>query len=117
MNLLVAILIGCLFAGGIFCLLRRSMMKLVIGIILLSQGANLLVFSAGGLTPGKPTFSAMQSALPPDGHADPLPQALVLTAIVIGFGLVVFSLSMLLKAHATIGNDDINSFNKTDQIS
>jgi len=117
MNVVIAILIGCLFAGGLFCLLRRSMMKLVIGIILLSQGANLLVFSAGGLTAGKPAFSETASGLPPAGFADPLPQALVLTAIVIGFGLVVFSLSLLLKAYAAVGDDDINGFNKTDQVS
>ena len=51
MNVIVAILIGLLFAGGLFCILRRSMMKLVIGIMLLSQGSNLLVFSAGGSRP------------------------------------------------------------------
>ena len=101
MNVVIAILIGSLFAGGLFCLLRRSMMKLVIGIILLSQGANLRVFSAGGLP----------------GFADPLLQALVLTAIVIGFGLVVFSLSLLLRAYSAVGDDDINAFNKTDQVS
>ena len=117
MNVVIAILIGSLFAGGLFCMLRRSMMKLVIGIILLSQGANLLVFSAGGLTTGKPAFSAMDSGIPPAGYADPLPQALVLTAIVIGFGLVVFSLSLLLRAYSAVGDDDINAFNKTDRVS
>ena len=117
MNVIVAILIGLLFAGGLFCILRRSMMKLVIGIMLLSQGANLLVFSAGGLTSGKPAFSSAATGLPPAGHADPLPQALVLTAIVIGFGLVVFSLSLLLRASSEIGSDDINELNRTDKIS
>lgn len=117
MNIIIAILIGLLFAGGIFCILRRSMMRLVIGIMLLSQGANLLVFSAGGLTSGKPAFAVDATGLPPVGHADPLPQALVLTAIVIGFGLVVFSLSLLLRAYSVIGKDDINEFNRTDQIS
>ena len=117
MEVLIAILIGSLFAAGIFCLLRRSIMKLVIGVILLSQGANLLVFAAGGLTAGQPAFASSGSGVPPAGHADPLPQALVLTAIVIGFGLVVFSLSLLMKAYAAVGSDDINAFNKTDQVS
>jgi multicomponent Na+:H+ antiporter subunit C len=117
MNLVVAILIGVLFAGGIFCLLRRSLMRLVIGIILLSQGANLLVFAAGGLTRTRPAFASPETGLPPAGYADPLPQALVLTAIVIGFGLVVFSLSLLIRAYKSVGSDDINTFNQTDSVS
>lgn len=117
MNLIIAVLIGLLFASGLFCILRRSLMKLVVGIILLSQGANLLVFSAGGLVNDKPAFATADTLLPPAGHADPLPQALVLTAIVIGFGLVVFSLSLLLRAYAATGTDDINAFDQTDRLS
>lgn len=117
MEMLMAILIGALFAAGIFCLLRRSLMKLIIGIMLLSQAANLLVFTAGGLTNDRPAFAMSGTELPPPGYADPLPQALVLTAIVIGFGLVVFSLSLLLKAYRAVGSDDINAFNETDRIS
>ena len=92
-------------------------MKLVVGILLLSQGANLLVFAAGGLTQDKPVFSDPETGLPPIGHADPLPQALVLTAIVIGFGLIVFTISLLLKAYRAVGSDDINNYNSTDKIS
>jgi len=117
MDLLISILIGALFAAGIFCLLRRSLMKLIIGIMLLSQAANLLVFTAGGLTQDRPAFALSRTEMPPEGFADPLPQALVLTAIVIGFGLVIFSLSLLLKAYRAVGSDDINTFNQTDQIS
>ena len=117
MNLIIAILIGALFASGLFCLLRRSLMKLVIGIMLLSQGANLLVFAAGGLNVGHPPFSSQATGLPPEGYADPLPQALVLTAIVIGFGLVLFSLSLLIRAYRAVGSDDINAFNQTDRLS
>ena len=117
MNLLIAILIGALFAGGLFCLLRRSIMKLVIGIMLLSQGANLLVFAAGGLKVGLPPFAINETGLPPEGYADPLPQALVLTAIVIGIGLVLFSLSLLIRAYRAVGSDDINAFNQTDRLS
>jgi multicomponent Na+:H+ antiporter subunit C len=116
MEILIAILTGALFAGGIYCLLRRSLMKVVIGIMLLSQGANLLLFSAGGLTSAAPAFARADTGLPPAGHADPLPQALVLTAIVIGFGLVIFSLSLLLRAYKATGRDDLNDFNHTDRI-
>lgn len=116
MEILLAIIIGALFAGGIFCLLRRSLTRLVIGIMLLSQGANLLVFTSGGLTMGVPAFAGKNMETPPAGSADALPQALVLTAIVIGFGLVVFSLSLLLKAYAAVGSDDIHDFENTDRL-
>ena len=115
MEILIALLIGTLFAGGIYCLLRRSLMKVVIGTMLLSQGANLLVFAVGRLTPVIPVFA--ESKLPPVGHADPLPQALVLTAIVIGFGLVIFTIALLLRAYDAVGSDDMNAFNQTDRIS
>ena len=117
MEVLIAILIGTLFATGIYCLLRRSIMKIIIGVMLLSQGANLLVFSVGGLTKSTPAFAEAQSGVPPLAHADPLPQALVLTAIVIGFGLVIFSIALLLRAYKAVGSDDINAFNQTDQLS
>jgi len=92
-------------------------MKIVIGIMLLSQGANLLVFAVGQLTSMTPAFSSSESGVPPVGHADPLPQALVLTAIVIGFGLVIFTIALLLRAYDAVGSDDMNAFNQTDQIS
>lgn len=118
MEILIALLIGALFAGGIYCLLRRSLMKIVIGIMLLSQGANLLVFAVGGLVPFTPVFAVADgSETPPVGHADPLPQALVLTAIVIGFGLVIFTIALLLRAYDAVGSDDMNAFNQTDRIS
>lgn len=117
MEILIALLIGALFAGGIYCLLRGSLMKIVIGIMLLSQGANLLVFSVGRLIPVTPVFALSESGMPPAGHADPLPQALVLTAIVIGFGLVIFTIALLLRAYNAVGSDDMNAFNQTDQIS
>lgn len=117
MELILAILIGVLFAGGIFSILRRSLFRIVVGIMLLSQGANLLVFSSGGLTTNVPAFVDPDLSVPPAMHADPLPQALVLTAIVIGFGLVVFALSLMRRAYEAIGTDDMDEFNNTDQIS
>ena len=117
METLLAIVIGALFAGGFFCLLRHSMMKVIIGIMLLSQATNLLVFTAGGVTRSSPVFSEATTGVPPLGAADPIPQALVLTAIVISFGLVVFSLALLMRAYRVMRLDDLNSFNQTDKIS
>ncbi len=114
MQTLIAIFIGVLFAAGMFCLLRRNLTRLIIGILLISQGANLLVFTTGGLTEAKPPLIAGGDTLPPEGFADPLPQALVLTAIVIGSGLVAFALALAYRASQAVGDDDLNAFNRTD---
>lgn len=117
MAFLIAIVTGVLFAAGIFCLLRRTLTKVMIGIILLSQSVNMLVFSAGGLVEQSPAFVPTGAITPAGGAADPVPQALVLTAIVIGFGLVVFSLALLMRAYRALGVDDLDSFSETDRIS
>jgi multicomponent Na+:H+ antiporter subunit C len=116
MNLLIAATVGVLFAAGVFCLLRRCLMRLIIGLVLMGQGVNLLVFSAGGLETGVPTIVPEGGKLPPPGAGDPMPQALVLTAIVIGFGLTVFAMTLIHRARATSGNDDVDAFNQTDQL-
>lgn len=114
MELLMAILVGVLFAAGTYSLMRRSIVKLVIGIILISQGANLLVFTTGGLLAGRPALVPSGETVPPAPFGDPLPQAMVLTAIVIGFGLTAFLLALVARAHEAVGSDDINAFSNTD---
>lgn len=116
MSLLITIMAGILFAAGVYCLLRRNMTKIIIGIMLLSQAANLLVFTMGGIQAHKPVFADAETGVVAAGHADPIPQALVLTAIVIGFGLMVFSITLLMRAHAVLKSDDVNKFNHTDAL-
>jgi len=107
-ELLLALASGVLYAAGIYLILRRRLAQLIIGIGLLSNGTNLLIFTAGGLTRGRPPVVAdgAQSIVKP--YADPVPQALVLTAIVIGFGLLAFLLVLAHRVHATVGTDDID---------
>ncbi|WDE95450.1 Na+/H+ antiporter subunit C [Lentisphaera profundi] len=114
METLIAILIGILFAGGVYCLLQRSLVRLVIGIMLIGQAANLLTFAASGLTRKHTAIikSGAQTLEAP--YADPLPQALVLTAIVIGFGFTAFCLALLHRTYKTLGHDDLDKFNTTD---
>ncbi|MEM8867327.1 MAG: Na+/H+ antiporter subunit C [Verrucomicrobiota bacterium] len=114
MDFFIAVLVGVLFAVGTYCLMRRSIVKLVIGVILISQGANLLVFSSGGLLAGRPALVQSGETAPPAPFGDPLPQAMVLTAIVIGFGLTAFLLVLVCRAHEAVGDDDINAFDNTD---
>ena len=108
MEVLLALASGVLYAAGIYLMLRRRLAQLIIGIGLLSNGTNLLIFTAGGLTRGRPPVipDGAETLVPP--YADPVPQALVLTAIVIGFGLLAFSLVLAHRVHETVGTDDVD---------
>ena len=112
MEILLALAAGVLYSVGIYLMLRRRLAQLIIGLGLLSNGTNLLIFTAGGLTRARPPVvpdGAERLALP---YADPVPQALVLTAIVIGFGLLAFSLVLAHRVHATIGTDDVDELGR-----
>ena len=108
MELLLALASGVMYAAGTYLMLRRRLAQLIVGIGLLSNGTNLLIFTAGGLTRAQPPVvpDGAQSLVEP--YADPVPQALVLTAIVIGFGLLAFSLVLAHRVHATVGTDDVD---------
>ena len=107
MELLLAIIIGALFAGGIYMLLRRSIVKLVVGLILLGHGANLLIFLMGRLTPGQTPLVPAGATQPSVPFADPLPQALVLTAIVIGVAVLALALSLAIRLYHHYGVLDL----------
>ena len=107
MEILLAVASGTLYMAGIYLMLRRRLAQLIIGLGLLSNGTNLLIFAAGGLTRAHPPVVPQGGPLMPP-YADPVPQALVLTAIVIGFGLLAFSLVLAHRVHATTGTDDVD---------
>ncbi len=115
MQTLMPFVIGLLYAAGLYLMMRRSIVKLAIGLVLLSHAANLLIFTAGRLSSGRPPV------IPPDGirhlgepMADPLPQALILTAIVIGLGVQAFGLVLIKRAYQTVGTDDLDAMKSTD---
>lgn len=116
MNLLLCLAIGVLFGAGVHCLLQRSLVRLVVGLVLIGQAANLAVFASAGLVVGSPALVAAGEKVPAAGAADPLPQALVLTAIVIGFGLTVFAMALVHRVRESTGNDDVDDFNRTDAL-
>ncbi len=93
MTLLLAVTIGILYAVGTWLLLQRSLSRIVIGLAALGHGANLLLLSAGGRAGGVPIAGA-----DPATTADPLPQALALTAIVITFGVSGFLLALAYRS-------------------
>lgn len=108
-----ALVVGILFAFAIYMLLRRNLAKLVIGLILLSNAANLLIFSSAGLVRGKPPMIPADAQTLAAGHADPLPQALILTAIVISFGLLAFFLALLRLAYMRLGISDLEKLKES----
>jgi multicomponent Na+:H+ antiporter subunit C len=107
MELLLAIVSGVLYASGLYLMLRRRLAQLIIGLSLLSNGSNILILSAAGVTRGKPPLVSDGILLEP--YADPVPQALILTAIVIGFGVLAFSLVLAHRVHQSAGTDDIDT--------
>jgi multicomponent Na+:H+ antiporter subunit C len=115
MSTLLALVIGLLYGAGVYLVLRRSLFRLILGLVLLSHGANLLIFTAGGLTRAEPSIVAPGESALREGAADPLPQALILTAIVIGFGVLAFALVLSHRTYQTIGSDDPDDLKVGDQ--
>ncbi len=96
MELLIALTIGTLVAGGIYRMLGGCRVDMIIGLILLSQAANLIILASGGLKHN--AAALIEDDVDLSTLADPLPQALVLTAIVIGFGILAFLLTLLIRS-------------------
>lgn len=115
MHLVLAIVVGGLYAAGLYMILRRSIVKLLIGLALLSHAANLLIFTAGGLTRGDPPLVPEEAKQPVGPVADPLPQALILTAIVISFGVLAFAVVLIHRTHQEVGSDDLDEMTSTDR--
>lgn len=111
---IMAIVIGLLFSAAFYMMLRRSIIKLVMGLIILSNAANLVIFTVAGLTRGNPAFLNETTKVAAPGVADPLPQALVLTAIVIAFGVLAFSVVLIHRAYKVVGTDDLDQMKDTD---
>jgi multicomponent K+:H+ antiporter subunit C len=104
MEALLALIIGVLTACGVYLTLRARTFPVVLGLTFLSYAVNLFLFAMGRLSVGQPPVIAAQAA----GYADPVPQALVLTAIVIGFAMTAFVIVLALKARAELGNDHVD---------
>ena len=115
MEVVNSLLVGVLFAAGIYLMLRRSLMKLLLGLAVLSNAVNLLIFTAAGLTRGRPAFVEGGMTPPLEPYADPLPQAFILTAIVISFGVLSFAVALVMRVYATLGTDDSDNLRSTDQ--
>ena len=114
MEVIMALAIGLLFAAAFYMMLRRSIVKLVMGLIILSNAANLVIFSVAGMTRADPAFLDEATKAASSTVADPLPQALILTAIVIAFGVLAFSVVLIHRAYEVVGTDDLDQMKDTD---
>ena len=104
MEALITLVIGVLTGCGVYLLLRARTFPVVLGLTFLSYAVNLFLFAMGRLSIGQPPVITAGGA----GYADPVPQALVLTAIVIGFAMTAFVIVLALKARTELGNDHVD---------
>jgi len=113
MEWLFGILTGVLMAGGVWLVLSRNLVRFLFGLVLISNVANLVIFASGGVVQGKPPLIGESGFV--EDVANSLPQALVLTAIVIGFGLVSFTLTLALRAWQSIGTTHVEEMCLSEQ--
>jgi multicomponent Na+:H+ antiporter subunit C len=116
MHTVLAIVIGGLFAAAVYLMLRRSLAKLIIGLSLLTTATNLLILTVGGLTRARPPLVPVGAMRPVEPYADPIPQALILTAIVIGFGVLAFMMALAYRTYNVVGSDDLDDMVATDTL-
>lgn len=102
-NVVLVVVIGVLVTAGVYLTLERSLSRVLLGIVLLGNGVNLLFMVAGGRAGTAPIVGDY----PTEGMSDPLPQAMVLTAIVISLGLAGFVLAMAYRSWQLNGHDEV----------
>lgn len=109
MEIALAVLVGLFFATSIYLLLSRAIIRMLLGIAILGNGVNLLIFTAGRLTREIPPIVPPGQETLIEPFANPLPQALILTAIVIGFALFTFLLVLGYRAYQELDADDTDT--------
>ncbi len=102
-SLALVLAVGVLVGTGVYLLLERSLSRVIIGVTLISNGVNLMFLIAGGAAGGPPLVGTTE----PEEMADPLPQAMVLTAIVINLGITAFVLAMAYRSWQLHGHDEV----------
>ncbi len=109
MEPLVAVVVGVLMAASVYLMLSRNLVRFVFGLALISHAANLLIFVCGGMTRGMTPLIAPNEVLPEPGVANALPQALMLTAIVISFSVLAFALVLAFRTYEELETVDTDA--------
>jgi multicomponent Na+:H+ antiporter subunit C len=110
MEIVMCFVIGFLFMAAVYLMLSKSLLRIIIGTGLLSHGAHLLILTMGGLAGESPPVVAEGVT----NYADPLPQALILTAIVISFGVTAFFLVLAYRSYQELETDNMNLMRGTE---
>lgn len=97
---------GLFLAAAVYLILSRALVRMMLGVVLLGNGVNLLIFVAGRLTRAAPPIAPKGSEAPLGAFANPLPQALILTAIVIGFAMFAFLMVLTFRAYQALDADN-----------
>src|SRR3546814_5263455 len=108
MEVLIATAVGVVIAAATYLLLSRNLMRLILGLVLIGNAANLTIFAGGRLIGPTPPLVGSDAAM-----ANALPQALILTAIVISFALVAFTMGLIYRANATLERSEEHSLNSS----
>ena len=114
MDHVIAALSGVFLAAAIYLLLSRALIRMLLGLVLLGNAVNLLILVAGRLGRIVPPIALEGAKAPLAGAANPLPQALVLTAIVIGFAMFTFLLVLAYRAYQSLEADDTDRMRVTE---
>lgn len=117
METALAFLVGWLVAVAVYLMLSRSLVHFLFGLVLIGNAANLVIFAAGRLTRGNPALIPDGTDVPVELVANALPQALVLTAIVIGFGLLAFAFVLAYRAYEELGTVDTDAMRDAEPLS
>lgn len=112
--IILSFLVGGMYAAGYYLMMRRTIIKLIFGLAMIAHASNLLIFTVGRLTAGHPPLVPDGTDIQPQAFADPLPQALILTAIVIGFGVQAFALVLIKRIYQVVKTDDLDEMKTTD---
>ena len=117
METVLALLTGAMVAGGVYLMLSKCLVRFIFGLVLASNAVNLLIFAAGRPATAQPPLIPEGLIQPATAMANSLPQALILTAIVIGFAILVFVFILFFRAYETLGTINTESMTGAEDLS
>lgn len=116
METAIAVLTGLFFATSVYLMLSRHIIRILLGVAVLGNAVNLTIFTTGRITREVPPIIPDTAAVPMEAIANPLPQALVLTAIVISFSFFAFLLVLTFRSYQELGTDDTGEMREAEPV-
>ena len=116
METVLALLTGAMVAGSVFLMLSKNLVRFIFGLVLASNAVNLLIFAAGRLETSRPPLIPQDASHTAVAVANSPPQALILTAIVIGFALLAFIFILFFRTYQTLGTVDTEAMTDAEPV-